>query len=506
MKRKVRDSVVVITGASSGIGRATALAFARRGATVVLAARREQPLQELADQCQRLGTYALAVPTDVTDEQAVQSLARTAIEQFGHIDVWVNNAGVSLFARFEEAPSDAYRRVIETNLFGTIHGARAALPYFREQGSGVLINMSSVFGTIGAPYLSAYITTKFGIRGLSESLRQEVRDVKHIHVSTIMPASIDTPIFQHAANFTGRTIKPLNPVSSAEEVANAIVACAEHPRREVIVGKSGHRLVILRRLLPALTEWQAAAQVEHDHFTDQPASTSAGNLFSTHDTWTGISGEWPITSRQSAIPAIAAGLTSLTLGAAGWYWLQSRRPETLQWLGKRIPMNVIQRTKPTRKRTTFQRIRKYIPGAVVRTAAPAVTIAALRWLQKRLPAVFGMPPVEHPSAFQRVRAQASRLVTHHSGPTKTPSPLERIRHQAMHLFARPPAPTRQLPVSQRLWQHLQPVLPTRYIAFDQRPSLRWLWERVPGVASKEERSDKHTSAFQRLRKQVEALV
>src|SRR5207244_7676562 len=133
-------------GASSGIGRAAALAFARRGATVVVAARRELPLRQLARECERLVGRSLAVPTDVTDEGAVQDLVCRVLETFGRIDVWVNNAAVTLFGRLEETPAEPYRRVIETNLFGTVHGVRAVLPSFREQGSGVLINVASVVG------------------------------------------------------------------------------------------------------------------------------------------------------------------------------------------------------------------------------------------------------------------------------------------------------------------------------------------------------------------------
>lgn len=206
MPRPIEDSVVVITGASSGIGRAAAQEFARRGATLVLAARRAQALDEVARECKELGGHALAVPTDVTDEAAVQDLARRAIETFGRIDVWVNNAAVTLFARIEEAPYEDYRRVIETNLLGYVHGARAAIPYFREQGSGVLVNVSSVVGKVGQPNTSAYCATKFAIVGLSECLRQELLDVEDIHVCTVMPPSVDTPIFQHAANYTGRVI------------------------------------------------------------------------------------------------------------------------------------------------------------------------------------------------------------------------------------------------------------------------------------------------------------
>ncbi|HSP81463.1 MAG TPA: SDR family NAD(P)-dependent oxidoreductase, partial [Myxococcaceae bacterium] len=164
---RVRDAVVVITGASSGIGRETALEFARQGATVVLGARREQPLHEVAERCRQLVGRALAVPMDVTDEDAVQGLARTAIENFGRIDVWVNNAAVTLFARFEEAPPADWRRVLETNLFGYVHGARAAIPYFREQGRGILINNLTGFAKLGAPYLSAYVTSKVAVLGVT---------------------------------------------------------------------------------------------------------------------------------------------------------------------------------------------------------------------------------------------------------------------------------------------------------------------------------------------------
>ena len=136
MPRRVQDAAVVVTGASSGIGRATALAFARSGARVALAARREQPLRELARECEEAGGRAIVVPTDTTDEAAVESLAQRAHDELGGLDVWVNNAGVTLFARFDEAPSDAFRRVIETNFFGYVHGARTALRRFREQGWG----------------------------------------------------------------------------------------------------------------------------------------------------------------------------------------------------------------------------------------------------------------------------------------------------------------------------------------------------------------------------------
>ncbi|WP_017720518.1 SDR family NAD(P)-dependent oxidoreductase [Kamptonema formosum] len=155
MPRSIKDSVIALTGASSGIGRA-ALELAKQGATLLLAARRAGVLEEVAAECERLGGRARAVPTDVTSEEAVQELAQRAVNTFGRLDVWINNAAVTLFARFEDAPSQVYRRVIETNLFGYIHGARAALPYFREQGSGILINVDSVVGAAGQPGASHF--------------------------------------------------------------------------------------------------------------------------------------------------------------------------------------------------------------------------------------------------------------------------------------------------------------------------------------------------------------
>lgn len=323
--RSIADLVVVVTGASSGIGRATAVAFAERGATVVLAARRRQPLFELADDCQHRGGRALAVPTDVTDEDAVKALAKEAVEEFGRIDVWFNNAGVSLFSRFEEVPLKAFRQVMETNFFGYVYGARAVLPYFREQGQGVLINNASMLAKGGAPYLSAYVSSKFAIYGFGESLRQELRD-ENIHVCTLMPASIDTPIFQHAANHTGRAIKPLNPIYPVEEVVRVVLALARNPQKEVFAGSAGRVMGIIHHVSPELYERVMAPQVERDHFQDRYEPPHEGNLFRPGNVHTGPSGGWlkPGEQRESSSLPLALGLGVLLTTALGlgWYLAQ----------------------------------------------------------------------------------------------------------------------------------------------------------------------------------------
>ncbi|MBE9198680.1 MULTISPECIES: SDR family oxidoreductase [unclassified Nodularia (in: cyanobacteria)] len=295
MPRPIHNSVIVITGASSGIGRATAREFAKQRATLLLAARNETALQEVAQECQRLGATAVAMPTDVTNESAVQALAQRAIASFGRIDVWVNNAAVSLFARFEEAPPSAFRQVIETNLFGYIYGARAALPYFREQGSGNLINVSSVVGVTGQAYTSPYTISKYAIRGLSDSLRMELYldNAREIHVCTVLPGSIDTPIFQHAANYTNRQIKAMNPVYPAKQVADAIVGLVDKPEREIVVGQTVYLQLLQKTLAPDLFEPMLAKQVDQDHFQDhKPTPQTDGNLFEPMHDYTGISGNW----------------------------------------------------------------------------------------------------------------------------------------------------------------------------------------------------------------------
>ncbi|HEX2280906.1 MAG TPA: SDR family oxidoreductase [Thermomicrobiales bacterium] len=294
MRKKMKGNVVVITGASSGIGEATAFKFAEQGANVVLAARREWALREVAAECERRGGQALVVPTDVSDEAAVHELARRALEAFGRIDVWVNNAAVGLFSRFEDAPLADFRRVIETDLFGYVYGARAVLPLFYRRGRGTLINVGSVMSEVPGPYVSAYAIAKHGVRALGECLRQEVQlaGVDDIKICTVLPATIDTPFFQHAANYTGRAVKAMPPVYPAESVAKTIVDLVDHPRREVVVGNAGRLMTLQQSLAPGLNERMLATMVDRQHLEDVPAPPTSGSLFSPMGRGASIEGGW----------------------------------------------------------------------------------------------------------------------------------------------------------------------------------------------------------------------
>ena len=271
---------MVITGASGGIGRATAFLFAREGATLVLAARQLEALDATADECRRIGAPALAVPTDTGDAAQVDALAQHVVSSFGRIDVWVNAAAVLAVGRIEDTPADDLERLVQTNLFGYICGTRAAVRQFRQQHRGVLVNIGSVLGTVGVPYSAVYSATKWAIRGLTESVRDELRDEPAIHVCAVLPAAIDTPIFRHAANYSGRQPRAPEPVYSPERVAAAVVRVTQHPRREVVVGGFGFLPGIGHAIAPSLTERVATAYIESRQFErGKQTVASSGNLF-----------------------------------------------------------------------------------------------------------------------------------------------------------------------------------------------------------------------------------
>jgi NAD(P)-dependent dehydrogenase (short-subunit alcohol dehydrogenase family) len=254
--RPIAEQVVVITGASSGIGRETALQFAERGASVVVAARNEEALRTLEREVTRLGGHAHVAVTDVAQWDQVQRLADEAVAHFGRIDTWVNNAAVSEYATVEQMSTAEIDRIIQVILLGEIYGMKAALPHLIGAGEGSIINVASVLAKASVPLQAAYCAAKHGIAGFTATLRQELaRDHPGIAVTLILPASINTPLFTHARSKLGVMPRPLPPIYEPGTVAHAIVYAAEHPRREIVVGGAGKLLLLLQRLSPALVDW-----------------------------------------------------------------------------------------------------------------------------------------------------------------------------------------------------------------------------------------------------------
>jgi NADP-dependent 3-hydroxy acid dehydrogenase YdfG len=321
--RSLRNKVVVVTGASSGVGRAAAEAFARKGATVVVVARRPEALDEVVASCRALGADALAAPADVTDAEALDAVARTAVETYGRIDIWVNNAAQMMLSRLEEAPLDDIRAVIDTGVMGYINGCRAALPWIRAQGRGVIINVGSVLDQVPAPYLTPYVITKHASRALASCLRAEVHlDAPKIKVCSVHPGAIDTPFFQHAANYTGREVKALRPTYDPHRVARAIVSCARFPRREVYVGIVPRVGSISYRLAPGITERVTARMVDRGQFADGHAPPTSGNL---HEPMVGtaeVTGGW---GHGGAKPVLGIGTAAAALALTTAAAIRSRR-------------------------------------------------------------------------------------------------------------------------------------------------------------------------------------
>ena len=316
---EMQGRVVVITGASSGFGRGAARKFAENGAHVVLAARRRRLLRDLARECKELGAEALVLETDVSNADDVERLAEETLEKFGHIDVWINNAGVGAVARFEETPIKENEQVIRTNLLGTVYGSHAALRQFQKQGYGTLINVSSFAGKVAAPYLSSYSASKFGVRGLDMALRQELEQNHddNIRVCTVMPVSMDTPFFEHAANHTGKPVQPIPPVYDPQKVVDTIYHMALEPQDEIVVGASGHVGSLGERLAPKLTEKQMGKKAHKVQMEqDESAPQKSGSVFKPMRTGTGLHSSGREEGNGSKLAAGLGLLVPVAMGAA----------------------------------------------------------------------------------------------------------------------------------------------------------------------------------------------
>jgi short-subunit dehydrogenase len=277
---QLHGKTVVITGASSGIGRGAAWKLAAAGANVVIAARRGQALDELAERIAAAGGVAEPVVTDVGDPDAVTALAQAARDRFGRIDVWINNAGIGALGRFWEVPIEDHARVVDVNLKGLLYGAHTALRQFRLQGGGTLINVGSVESDVPLAYQSSYAATKAAVQVFGRCLREELRLTgmhRRIRVATILPWAIDTPFWHHAGNHTGRTLRMATMQDPVATVDAIVAACAE-AKRQHRVGLLAHFAAASSRIAPTLADRLSAGVADSESRKGTPVPPTSGAI------------------------------------------------------------------------------------------------------------------------------------------------------------------------------------------------------------------------------------
>ena len=289
---EIRGSTIVITGASSGNGKALALALAKEGANLVLAARREHLLNDLARECEELGVRALAVKTDITKDDELRHLYNRALLFSDSIDVWVNNAGVLAMGEFSKTPWGLCHQLVMTNLIGSMHAAHLIVPHFIKNNKGMLIHMNSLSAFIPTPHVAAYSASKVGLKGFSEALRYELTPYKDIHVCDVFATFMDTTGLDHAANFTEHKLAPPPPVYDPCDTAAAIVKLIQHPKPSIYlgansyIGRVAHALApeTLGHVMDKLTRF-ALKRSPHEPKTE-------GNIMEPVEKGTGVHGGW----------------------------------------------------------------------------------------------------------------------------------------------------------------------------------------------------------------------
>jgi len=282
--KKLKDQVVVITGASSGIGLTTAEMAVGRGARVVLAARSDEELRETTERLNRRGRRAAFVVADVADEHAVQRIADRAIAEFGGFDTWVNNAGVSVYGRLVDVPMADKRRVFDTNFWGVVYGCKAAVRHLRGRG-GAIINIGSVLSEFSVPLQGIYSASKHAVKGYTDALRMELElEGAPIAVTLVKPGPIDTPYPQHARSYMAREPKHRAPVYKPEEVAHAILRCAQRPLREVVVGGGSRAMIAMAKAAPRLADLYMERTMVSGQQRDLPPNSDEDSLYKpSHD-------------------------------------------------------------------------------------------------------------------------------------------------------------------------------------------------------------------------------
>ncbi|MBV7486138.1 SDR family oxidoreductase [Bordetella sp. BOR01] len=314
--KKLHDQVIVITGASSGIGLATAQLAARQGAKVVLACRNQQALDDVVAGIRADGGDALAVPADVGVAADHDRILGAAIERYGRVDTWVNNAGVSIFGRLEDVPVEDQRKLFDTNYWGVVYGSTTAVAHLKKQG-GALINMGSEVSDRAIPLQGAYSASKHAVKGYTDALRMELEaDGAPVSVTLIKPASIATGYAEHARNYMDVEPRLPPPLYAADTVAQAILYAAQHPQRDIFVGSASKAMSSVGLRMPGLADRMAGWLIRNQR-SDAPAGERADALY---EAGTPAGGD---TARDGArVPHVrkTSMYTHLSTGGRGLLW------------------------------------------------------------------------------------------------------------------------------------------------------------------------------------------
>jgi short-subunit dehydrogenase len=316
---------VVVTGASSGIGAATAIAFAQEGAHLVLGARGRAGLDDIARRCREAGGIAEVRVVDVTDAEAVAAFAIEAQELLGGIDLWFSCVGIGVLGKYQDVPIADHRRVIDANLIGHMNDAHAVLPIFLAQDRGTWVNMISVGGFVATPYAAAYAASKFGLRGFSEALRGELSKRRHIHICDVYPTFVDTPGVDHAGNYTGARLSLPPGALAPDTVAKAVVRLARRPRNTTVVGAPAIALKLAQFAAPNLGAAVMNGFMDVWSQKAAPAEDTAGALFEPPAEASGPDGgRRDVELRRKAAVATGAGAAAGLIAIGAWWWQRRR--------------------------------------------------------------------------------------------------------------------------------------------------------------------------------------
>lgn len=299
---------VVITGASSGVGRATAEAFAKEGSNIIVVARGQKGINEVVEYCRKKNVLAIGVSADVSIAEDVERVAAEALNMNGKIDIWVNNAGVMASGKFEEIPMEIHQQVIKTNLFGYMHGAYNAIKIFKNQNHGILINNVSIGGFMPAPYSAVYSATKYGIKGMMEGLQGEIANRQNIHICNLYPQLQNSTGNLHSAKYSGFDMKISFIASDPRDTASKIVSLAKHPEKDLFPDLRAAAITKTYKLFPKLVVNTASAAVRMKMKNNPNKENNPGNVLENSKEPLRVYGNEPSKITKKLNLALFAGL------------------------------------------------------------------------------------------------------------------------------------------------------------------------------------------------------